>query len=75
LRIFYALNNRMRNRKITSMSPGYDSKSLHATLFSAQLIQQKCVLKTTALEKTKEKNQPKKENEKKETYKKISLTF
>jgi ABC-type Fe3+/spermidine/putrescine transport system ATPase subunit len=66
----------MRNRKITSMSPGYDSKSLHATLFSAQLIQQKCVLKTTALEKTKEKtNQRKKENEKKETYKKISLTF
>jgi hypothetical protein len=45
----------MRNRKITSMSPGYDSKSLHATLFSAQLIQQKCVLKTTALEKTKKK--------------------
>jgi ABC-type Fe3+/spermidine/putrescine transport system ATPase subunit len=51
----------MRNRKITSMSPGYDSKSLHATLFSAQLIQQKCVLKTTALEKTKEKTNQKKE--------------
>jgi hypothetical protein len=63
----------MRNRKITSMSPGYDSKSLHATLFSAQLIQQKCVLKTTALEKTEEKTNQ--ENEKKETYKKISLTF
>jgi|TARA_B100001094_G_C17829399_1_gene622446 hypothetical protein len=43
----------MRNRKMTLMSPGYDSKSLHATLFSAQLLQQKCVLKTTAFLKNK----------------------
>jgi len=74
LRIFYALNDRMRNRKMTLMSPGYDSKSLHATLFSAQLLQQKCVLKTTAFLKNKtEENRRRKQ--KKTTKSFFSLTF
>jgi len=72
LRIFYALNDRMRNRKMTLMSPGYDSKSLHATLFSAQLLQQKCVLKTTALKNKTEEN--KKKTEENEIHF-FSLTF
>jgi hypothetical protein len=53
----------MRNRKMTLMSPGYDSKSLHATLFSAQLLQQKCVLKTTEFLKNKTKENEKKTEE------------